>query len=176
MAGDPGIESGGRLFEQREIFDPGGARGFDCELARFFVETGGNREHDLLAGKRRMLRVVPSFAEMGEIASGSLDGREDAAFFLRIPGQNFRGAICFRIREPRFGGVNGFGGEQARLGRARMRRLPAGRSDTGMTGACAKPRCDCVKLLRDREDVDGREIGFSGFLRIDIGEGRVRGA
>ena len=115
MAGDPGIEGGGGFFEQRQIFDAGCARGFDREFARFFVEAGRHGQHDMLLGEWRMLRVVPGFAQMSEIARRSLDGRENAAFFLRIPGQNFRGAIGFRIREPRFGGVNGFGGHQRAL-------------------------------------------------------------
>src|ERR1039458_3307938 len=46
VVGDPGIEGGGRLFEQRELGQAGLLGSHDGELAGFFVEGGGDRSEE----------------------------------------------------------------------------------------------------------------------------------
>ena len=115
IVGDPGIEGRGRLFEQGELFDARIARGHDGEFASLFVEGGGDGEDDILFGERNALGPIPLLAELGDEAGGDFDGREDAAGLLRIPREDLGGAIDVRIREPGFGGVDEFGGDQRAL-------------------------------------------------------------
>ena len=50
IVGDPGIERRGRFFEQRQLFDAGFARGHHGQLARLFVEAGGDgQDHVVFA-------------------------------------------------------------------------------------------------------------------------------
>ena len=64
VVGDPGIEGGGRLFEEGEAVDAGIARGHHGELAGLFVEGGGDGEDDILFGQRQAFDAVPLFAEL----------------------------------------------------------------------------------------------------------------
>jgi hypothetical protein len=48
----PGVERGLRLLEQRHLIEPGGRRGTQRKLARFFVEGGGDRQQHVLLRER----------------------------------------------------------------------------------------------------------------------------
>src|SRR5579864_7478699 len=171
---DPGIEGGRGLLDQREFFEAGFARGYHGQLARLFVEAGGHREDDVVCGKRRALRLLPCIGQVLQDAGGHFDGREDASALLRIPGQNFGGAIDLGIREPAFGGVHGFGGDQ----RALLARVNA---NVFLIAQIQERRQRAERLdasgghvLRNIEHANGGEIGVFG--RIDEGERGVGGA
>ena len=54
------IERGLRLFDQRELFEAGLARGIHRQRARHFVERGGHGDHHFLLGHRRVrMRGIP---------------------------------------------------------------------------------------------------------------------
>jgi hypothetical protein len=56
---EPGVERRLRLFEQRHLFEPGGAGGAQRELARFFVERRRHgQEHVLM--RQRQRRIAPA--------------------------------------------------------------------------------------------------------------------
>ena len=110
------------------------------------------------------------------IARGNFHGREHAAGFGRIPGQDFGGAVDIGIREPGFGGVHQLGGHQ--------RALLAGVDADGLAVFEEEERGQGAARLdaagRDQlgrfEDVDGREVAIFGFAFVDVGEGGVGGA
>ena len=56
-----------------------------------------------------------SIREMLHDFCGHFDGGQHATFDLRVPGQDFRGAIDLWIRKPAFGGMNRFGRNQRAL-------------------------------------------------------------
>ncbi len=82
VPGNPGIEGGGRLFQQREICDPGLARRLHRQLSRLFVKAGWHREDHLLVPERRALFFLPGAGEVSEIAGGGFHWRKHAAFLL----------------------------------------------------------------------------------------------
>ena len=49
---DPGVERGGRLFEEREVLNARLLRRLHGQLARLFVERCGHGEHDVLRAER----------------------------------------------------------------------------------------------------------------------------
>ena len=66
-SGCPRIKGGDRFFDQREVLELRLARGFDRQLARLFVERGGNGQDNALAlesplrlvtGQRRIPRIA----------------------------------------------------------------------------------------------------------------------
>ena len=176
VVGDPGIEGRGGLFEQRELLDAGIARGHDGEFARLFVEGGGDGEDDVLLGKRDAFGLVPFLAEFRDEAGGDFDGREHAAGFLGVPGEDFGGAIDIGIGEPRFGGVDQAGGDE--------RALFAGVDADGLAffeeeeGRQRAARFDASggDELGSLENVEGRKIAVFRFAFVDVGQGGVGGA
>ncbi len=61
VVGDPGVEGRGGFFDQGEARETGVIRGLDGELARFFVEGGGNGEDDVVIGERaEFIRSCPT--------------------------------------------------------------------------------------------------------------------
>ena len=102
MVRDPGIERSGRLFEERQILDAGFLRRLDRKLARFFVERRRYGQHDMLRAERlRLSALSQASAEVLEVPRGNLDRRQNTPGLLRIPRQDFRGAVHVRVREPR---------------------------------------------------------------------------
>jgi hypothetical protein len=74
VVGDPGIEGGGGLFEQRQLGQAGLFGGHHGELAGFLVEGGGHGEDDILIGQRKLLDLIPGFAEGGDVARETSTG------------------------------------------------------------------------------------------------------
>ena len=177
IVGDPGIEGRGGLFEQRQLFEAGFARGHHGELAGLFVEGRGHGEDDVLLGERHALGLVPLLAEFGDEARRDFDRREHAAGLLRIPGQDLGGAVDVGIREPGFGRVHQAAWAPARPARARRRRRAGPLPGTGTTAACGaastRPGGDELRRL---EDVDGRKVAVFRFALVDVGQGGVGGA
>ena len=137
IVGDPGIKRRGGFFEQRQLLDSRFARGRHRELARFFVEAGGDGEHHVVHRRSASRRsFANASARCFTISRGHFHGRQNAAAFLRVPGQNFRGAVDFRIRKPALRRMDALGGHQ----RALLARVDADvfliAQDTGTTAAC----------------------------------------
>ena len=76
MVGDPGIERSGRLFDQRQVFNTGLLRRLYCQLARFFIERCGYRQHDDAARSAVRLAGSPKpRRKCCEVLGGNLDRR-----------------------------------------------------------------------------------------------------
>ena len=81
LPGEPGIEGGLRLLEQRDLLQARRARGLDRQLAGDGVERGGDRQEDVLrfepvgGGLARDL-LVPGVAEVGQVGRRRLDRRD----------------------------------------------------------------------------------------------------
>ena len=101
VRGEPGVERGLRLLEQRRApARPGFARRRDGELARHLVERRRHGEHDVLLGERLVgMRRVPHGAEVREEARRRGDRREARHVVRRAPGQDR--ARCDRRRRGR---------------------------------------------------------------------------
>ena len=94
--GEPRVEGGLRLLEERQVLETGGIRGLRGELTRRGVEGRGHREHDALLREREVGvalgdDVVPRLDQVLEIAPRRLD-RADALDVLRSAGREDRGA------------------------------------------------------------------------------------
>ena len=116
MIGDPGIKRRGGLFHQRQLFDPGVVRRLHGQLARFFVKRSRDGQHHVLRCQRGIrMRLVPGIANVRQNGGRNIHRREHPAALLRVPREDFRGAIHFGIRKPRFRRVHRFGRHQRAL-------------------------------------------------------------
>ena len=77
IVGDPGIERGGGLFEEREARETGFLRRFNGQFAGFFIERCGDGEdHVVIAAFDRRNRLsYHLFPYLLKEARGSFDGR-----------------------------------------------------------------------------------------------------
>jgi len=73
------------------------SRRFHCQLAGFFIETGGHRQHYVLFGKRNALLPLPLTLQERKVLGGCLHRRQDAARFFAVPRKQFRCTIGFRV-------------------------------------------------------------------------------
>ena len=179
MVGDPGIEGRGRLFEQRQLRDAGFVRGQHGQLARFFVEGGGNGQDHVLVGRASASVLLSQASRMWlQVARRDFDRRENAAAFLRVPGQDLRGAVDVRIREPALGGVDELGRHQ----RALLARVGAGVELVAAEEQERRQRAARLDLAPRRRAAGigrmwmGGKSSVFGFSRVDVGEGGVGGA
>jgi hypothetical protein len=51
VVGDPGVEGGGGLFDERDVFEARLGSGLDGEFAGLFVKGSGDGEDDVLGGE-----------------------------------------------------------------------------------------------------------------------------
>ena len=124
----------------------------------------------------KLCRIVPRFADRAEKARGDFDRRENASAFARIPGQDLRGAIDIRIREPGFRAVHQpRGHDRALFARVGADRLPFFEKQKRRQRA-ARLDASGRDQLRNIEDVNGRKTGVFRFRRVDPGESGVGGA
>ena len=108
LAGKPGVKRSLRLFEQRDILEPGLGGRLDRQLAGTRVERRGDGQEDLLileplGGRLAGLSRVPGVAKMLEKRGRRVDGRDPRNIFRRRPGQDRRAPIDARMREPALG-------------------------------------------------------------------------
>ncbi len=101
------VERGLRLFDQREVLQPRGARRRDRERPRDLIERGRDGDDDFLVcqGCLRVL-CVPSARQMLEQLRRCLDGRQLGDIGGGAPGKNLRLAIHSRVTQPRLGRSN----------------------------------------------------------------------
>ncbi len=77
--GGPGVKRGLRFFEEDDVGQACGFGGFVGEIARDFVEGGGDGEDDLAFRKIPFAAlggfgVEKSFFQVGEVAAGAFEG------------------------------------------------------------------------------------------------------
>ena len=106
--GDPGVEGGLRLLQQRDVAESCIDRRLVGQGARHLVERGGDGQHDLAVGQRGAVFLpgqvtFDRLAHMGEVDARGLERRDLALFQLGIPGQDGRIAVDVRIAQPGLG-------------------------------------------------------------------------
>ena len=176
VVGDPRIERGGRLFEQREALETRLARGHHGEFPSLFVEGRGDGEHDVLRGQRHAFGAVPLLAELGDEARGNLDRREHASGLLRIPREDLGCPIDIGIGEPGFRRVHQARGDDgALLARVDADWLPVFQEQERRQRA-ARLDAPGGHQLRRLEDVNRRKVAVLGLAFVDIGQSGVGGA
>ena len=108
LDGQPGVERGLRLLEERDVLQPGLGGRFHGQLARDRVERGRDRQEDFLvlepvggglAGDSR----VPGVAQVLEIGRRRGDRRDSRHIVGGRPGQNGRAAVDAGVRKPALG-------------------------------------------------------------------------
>ncbi len=157
---DPGVQRSGWLFDQREVAIARRSRRFDRQLARFLVEGGRDREHDLLVLEARAgrapMRVIPAPANVAQVGGRCFDGGDLALGRIGGPGQEPGAPIHGVVQQPGLRRRDEPSGQSASRGlvpsdrsRARPHRptaardvrprvLPAGQ-DRERTAACRTP-------------------------------------
>ena len=81
LGGEPGVEGGLRLLQERDLLEPRRAGGLDGQLAGHGVERGGDGQQDVLVlepvgGRLAGDPVVPGVAEVGQVGGRRLDRRD----------------------------------------------------------------------------------------------------
>ena len=108
LGGKPGIEGRLGLLQERDLLEPGLARGLHGQLAGHGVERGGDGEQHLLVLQPLIGLLagdpgVPDVAEMLEIGRRRVDRRDLRHTFQRGPGQDRAAAIDPGVRQPALG-------------------------------------------------------------------------
>ena len=177
MIGDPRIKRGRRLFHQREFFDSSGMRGLHGQLARLFVERSRDGQHHVLRCQRRVgMRLVPGIANVRQDRGGNIHRRKHTPAFLRVPREDFGGAIHFGIRKPRFRRMYRFRRHQRSL-------LASIRADVGLIAQEQERRQRPARfhlarrdILRDGQHLDLRIVRQLSVNLWNVGEGGIGGA
>ena len=108
LRGEPGVEGGLRLLQERDVLQPGGPGGLDGQLAGDGVERGGDGQQDVLVfepvgGDLPAICVVPGVAEVGQVGGRGLDRRDLRDVVGGAPGQDRALAVDPGVREPALG-------------------------------------------------------------------------
>ena len=173
VVGDPGVEGGGGLFDERDVFEARLGGGLDGEFAGLLVKGSGDGEDDVLGGEGGFrMSGVPGFADVAEEGGGDFDGGEFAGFGLGFPGEDFGRAVDVGVGEPAFGRVDGAGGGEGAL-------FAGVGADVGLVGEVeeAGEGTELFEAARggelgDFEDADGSVVARG----VPVGEGGVGGA
>ena len=93
LRGEPGVEGGLRLLEQRDLLRARPPRGLDGQLAGDGVERGGDGQEDVLVlepvgGRLAGDPVVPGVAQVGEVGRRGRDRRDLRDVLGGRPGQD----------------------------------------------------------------------------------------
>ena len=122
VARRPLVEGRLRLLEQGHAPEPRRPRGGQGQLAGHLVEGRRHRQHDLLLRQRRVgVGGVPGVAQVAEVERRGVHRREPRHALGRAPGQDRRGPVGARVREPALGRGDQPPGDERPL---RPRQLP----------------------------------------------------